>query len=53
MVGDREQDIIGARENGISVAAVTYGYGAKEELENLKPNYLVQSILELSNILLD
>ena len=53
MVGDREQDIIGARENGISVAAVTYGYGAKEELENLKPDYLAQSILELSNILLD
>jgi phosphoglycolate phosphatase len=32
VVGDREHDVIGARANGLSVIAVTYGYGGGEEL---------------------
>jgi phosphoglycolate phosphatase len=34
MIGDREQDIIGALENGISGFGVLWGYGTKDELEN-------------------
>ena len=51
MVGDREHDIIGARENGIDSIAVTFGYGAKEELEKARPTYLAGSVDELARIL--
>ncbi len=33
MVGDRENDIEGAKNNGIDVLGVLYGYGSKEELK--------------------
>jgi phosphoglycolate phosphatase len=32
MIGDREHDAIGARQNGVRVIGVTYGYGSEEEL---------------------
>ena len=32
MVGDRDQDIAAARENGLRSVGVTYGYGSREEL---------------------
>ncbi len=33
MVGDREHDVIGARENGLACLGVLYGYGSRGELE--------------------
>ncbi len=33
MVGDRENDIKGAQENGIEALGVLYGYGSREELK--------------------
>ncbi len=32
MVGDRENDITGARENGLRGVGVLFGYGSQEEL---------------------
>lgn len=32
MVGDRDYDVLGARENGIACLGVLYGYGDREEL---------------------
>ena len=32
MVGDREHDILGAKENGLRSIGVLYGYGSREEL---------------------
>ena len=32
MVGDREHDVLGARENGLACVGVTYGYGSETEL---------------------
>lgn len=32
MVGDREHDVIGAREQGMDCLGVLYGYGSREEL---------------------
>jgi phosphoglycolate phosphatase len=32
MVGDREHDVLGAKEVGISSLGVLYGYGSKDEL---------------------
>ncbi|MBP2034190.1 phosphoglycolate phosphatase [Clostridium algifaecis] len=47
MVGDRRYDIIGARENNIYSIGVTYGYGSVEELENEKPDCIVDSVEKL------
>ncbi len=32
MIGDRAQDIAGAKANGLHSAGVLWGYGSKEEL---------------------
>jgi phosphoglycolate phosphatase len=52
MIGDREHDIIGAKRNSIKSIGVGYGYGGKEELVNAGANYYVNSIEELSEILI-
>jgi phosphoglycolate phosphatase len=33
MIGDREHDIIGAKENGVYGIGVLWGYGTKDELK--------------------
>lgn len=33
MVGDREHDVLGARQNGVPCIGATYGYGSEEELD--------------------
>ncbi len=43
MVGDRKYDIEGARHAGFDSAAVLYGYGSREELENHKPEHIVET----------
>ena len=34
MIGDRDYDVKGAKENGISCVGVLYGYGSRSELES-------------------
>ncbi len=43
MVGDRENDAEGAKNNSIAVLGVTYGYGTKEELKEAGCSVLVSS----------
>jgi phosphoglycolate phosphatase len=52
MVGDTHYDIIGARENKIHSIAVSYGFGTMETLYTCSPDYLVESVAELSELLL-
>jgi phosphoglycolate phosphatase len=52
MVGDRKHDIIGAKENRIKSIGVGYGYGSQKELEDSNANYYVNSVNELSELLL-
>lgn len=52
MVGDREHDIIGARNNGIDSIAVTFGYGSREELSAAQPTYMIESISALREFLI-
>jgi phosphoglycolate phosphatase len=47
MVGDRAEDITGARENGIPAVAVLWGYGTVRELEEVYPDRMVRSTEEL------
>lgn len=52
MIGDREHDIIGAKENNIKSIGVLYGYGDVIELTQARADYIVKNISELLNILL-
>lgn len=51
MVGDRKNDIDGAHENGLKVAAVLYGYGNREEFENAGADFILDDVAELKNFL--
>ena len=51
MVGDREHDIIGAKENGIKSIGVTYGYGTEEKLTKSNPDFIVNSPEEILPII--
>ncbi len=53
MVGDRDNDINGAHENGIKVAAVLYGYGSKEEFEQNHADYICGTVKDLQELLLN
>ena len=50
MVGDRKFDILGARKNNIDSIGVTYGYAIGNELIDNSPNYIINDILELIDI---
>ncbi len=51
MIGDRAQDIAGARENGLSALAVAYGFGSREELHAAGPDYIVEHAAEIAALL--
>lgn len=51
MVGDREYDILGAKECGISSVGVLYGYGTREELTRAGADMLAGSVDELKELL--
>lgn len=48
IVGDRSHDIIGGKKNGIMTAAVSYGYGTREELTLSKPDFIFDTISDLA-----
>ena len=48
IVGDRSYDIIGGKKNGIMTAAVSYGYGNREELTSSKPDFIFDTISDLA-----
>ncbi len=51
MIGDREQDIVGAKNNIIDIIAVRYGYAALQELEQAEPTIIIDSVEELGKFL--
>jgi len=52
MIGDREHDIVGAKQTGIDSLGVEYGYGSYEELHHNGANYIVKDVYELKALLL-
>ena len=52
MIGDRENDITGAKRTGIDSIGVLYGYGDREELTSAGADRIVTSVEELSRVLL-
>lgn len=51
MVGDREHDVIGARENHMDCVGVLFGYGSREELEAAGAVTTVATVEELADAL--
>lgn len=51
MIGDREHDIIGAKQNGLKSCGVLFGYGSKEELEKAGADYIIQKPEDLLRII--
>lgn len=51
MVGDRENDILGAKAFGIDSIGVLYGYGSREELQNAGATYLAENVEDIINLL--
>lgn len=47
MVGDRNYDILGARENGMDSIGVLFGFGSREELVTAGANYLAESVQDI------
>lgn len=52
MVGDREHDVFGAKEQGLDCVGVLFGYGSREELEKAGAWKVADSMEQLGEILL-
>ncbi len=48
MIGDRKYDIIGGQRNQVATAAVTYGYGEREELAAVAPDFFFDSPADIA-----
>jgi phosphoglycolate phosphatase len=53
MVGDRKEDIISGKLNGIRTIGVIYGYGSKNEIAEANPDYICNSPYDIRNIVLN
>ena len=53
MVGDREHDVLGARQCGLPCAGVLYGFGSRKELEDSNAAMIASSVDELGRMLLE
>lgn len=52
MVGDREHDVIGAKQNDLPCLGVLYGYGDREELKQAGAAMICETVQELPQYLL-
>lgn len=51
MVGDRENDIQGAKANGIDSIGALYGYGSRQELEAAGTDRLAETVEDIARLL--
>ncbi len=51
MIGDREQDIFGAKANKIDSIGVLYGYGSLEELKNAGADFIAETTLDILKLI--
>lgn len=52
MIGDRVYDIAGGKKNNLMTAAVTYGYGSRDEIASSNPDLVFDSLADLPAFLL-
>ena len=51
IVGDMHIDILAGKRAGMLTCAVTYGIGAKEDIVNAKPDFIIDDMIELKDII--
>ena len=51
MIGDKAQDIVGAKANGMDAIGVRYGFGTEEELRAERPIAIVANIGDIARLL--
>ena len=51
MIGDREHDVLGAKQVGMDSIGVLFGYGDRDEHEKAGATYIVQSVQEILPLL--
>ncbi|MFH1245393.1 MAG: HAD-IA family hydrolase [Candidatus Omnitrophota bacterium] len=51
MVGDMDVDILAGKAAGITTCAVTYGIGRREDILKAKPDYIIDNLAELKDII--
>jgi phosphoglycolate phosphatase len=51
MVGDTVYDMEGGKENGLSTIAVAYGFGKENELKATEPDFFIEDVEELFEVL--
>jgi len=51
IIGDKAQDVIAGRKARIKTGGVLYGYGTLQEITNAKPDFIIDSVVELKKIL--
>ena len=51
IIGDKPQDISAGKEAGIKTGGVLYGYGTKQEITNSNPDFIIDSVPALREIL--
>lgn len=52
MIGDREYDVLGAKDVGLESIGVLYGYGSREELESAGAAAIAETVEELGKMLI-
>ncbi len=52
MIGDRNYDILGAKENGMDSIGVLFGFGDYEELSEAGANYIAESVEDIVKYIL-
>ena len=52
MIGDREHDIIGAKETGLISIGVLFGYGSRAELEEAGADFIVSTVEDIGKVIL-
>ena len=51
MVGDTAADILAGKAAGLKTCAVTYGFGALEDLRRCEPDYVIDTFADLATLL--
>lgn len=52
MIGDREHDVLGAKQEGLDCMGVLYGFGNREELEKAGAVYIAGTPEDIAGIIL-
>ena len=47
MIGDREHDVLGAKENGLDSIGVLFGYGTYDELKNAGATFIADTPMDI------